>query len=398
MKNTNANAGAKIRRFSIRSLLVSALVIVFFVSIILVFYFLLYSATQKSIIDRGELSAVQSPEQVNKYLATGTNAINLTAYGLENLISKGSDYDEILEYIEQESYMVSHVLIENTTGIYAYINGKYYDGAGWVPDEDYIATERPWYTDAMAHAGKVAIVDPYLDAQTNTVMMTLAKRLDSGGGVVALDITMDTIQFMIEEYSKNNHVDSQFILDSKSSVVAHTDKEELGKSYADDKASLGGVVVDKLKNTRERYFELKYEGKNYIVYAVMIENDWYSISVIDATDAYTPLRMLLLGTIAAIILSVSILATILMRVISREMIAQKLSNQITSTADIYMAMQEIDLVTNTYSSIRTTDSNVDAIIGVVEAGENAQDEFLRIMDDLAIEKYKEEMRAFIDLF
>ena len=32
----------------------------------------------------------------------------------------------------------------STTGIYGWINEEYLDGAGWVPDEDYVATERPW--------------------------------------------------------------------------------------------------------------------------------------------------------------------------------------------------------------------------------------------------------------
>ena len=92
----------------------------------------------------------------------------------------------MLDYIVNQTVSTYNIVSGQTNGIYAYINGEYLDGVGWVPDEDYVPTERPWYIDAVAGAGKVVVVDPYVDAQTGTTMVTLARLLNDGKSVVAV--------------------------------------------------------------------------------------------------------------------------------------------------------------------------------------------------------------------
>ena len=51
----------------------------------------------------------------------------------------------------------------------------------------------------MANSAEVTLIDPYLDAQTGKVTMTIAKKLSDGKSMVAMDIVLDQVQKIIEE-------------------------------------------------------------------------------------------------------------------------------------------------------------------------------------------------------
>ncbi|MBR5769892.1 MAG: hypothetical protein IKX98_07290, partial [Clostridia bacterium] len=153
-----------------RNILISALVVVFFVGVLITYYSMLYSETKQKIIKNGELSSVTSAEQINKYLSKGIDTIKLVCYTLDSMIRSGKSQEEIKDFLINQSSALVNTTSENSTGIYGYIRGEYLDGTEWVPDDDYVPTERPWYTGARASVGRVAVVDPYVDAQTNTVL------------------------------------------------------------------------------------------------------------------------------------------------------------------------------------------------------------------------------------
>ena len=157
--------------FSLRGIAVSGLVILFFVGIILSYYFMLLSETRERITKTGELNAMTSAEQIDQYLSQGIVTINLACYTLDSMIRSEKSQAEIRGFLVDQSNAVLNSALK-TTGMYGYIKGDYLDGTEWVPDADFIPTERPWYIDARANVGRVAVVDPYIDMQTHTTMIT----------------------------------------------------------------------------------------------------------------------------------------------------------------------------------------------------------------------------------
>ena len=45
-------------------------------------------------------------------------------------------------------------------------SGRFLDGSGWVPDENFEFTGRPWYIGAVLNNGEIFTSDPYVDAST----------------------------------------------------------------------------------------------------------------------------------------------------------------------------------------------------------------------------------------
>lgn len=328
-------AKRKIDGSTLRNLTMTVLVVVFFVSVILAYYAMLRSETRERIIRSGELSAVTSAEQIDKYLSTGINAMKLACYTLDNMIRDDRSQEEIFDYILNQSIAITNITFESCPGLYGYINGEYMDGTGWIPDEGFVPMDRPWYVEARASIGRVAIVDPYVDLQTNTVMMSLSKTLCDAKSVVAVDFSMDQLQTITEKLAEAGESDMEIVLNRKYQVIAHSDRAEVGKDYAAEAGTFGAALVKNLRAAKEDSFSLGYGNATYIVYTVPVADEWLCLSVFDATAAFAQLRSTLAFTIISALLVVAVVFSLMARFNRKDQLAQQL------TANLSQAKSDI---------------------------------------------------------
>ena len=303
----SAKSKIKKNKSSLRSVMLSFFVILFFVYIILIYYTTLLSETQEKITKIGEVNAVTSAEQIDQYLSDGVVTMNFACYTLDSMIRNGKSQDEIREFLVEQTKAVKEISLANSTGLYGFFNGEYLDGSEWVPASNYNPLERPWYIAAKGNIGRVAVVDPYIDAQTNTVMITFSKTLCDAKSVAAMDFSMDHVQEITEEIATHEESEMEMILDTKYKVVAHSDRSEIGENYLEEKDTFGNALVEQMKNTEDNNFEMQYNGFDYIIYKVPVSNDWTCVSVFNATNEYNKLKNLLTFTIFAVLLVVFIL-------------------------------------------------------------------------------------------
>ncbi len=330
-----------------RNILIAVLVIVFILGVIITYYSMLYSETRENIIEKGELSSVTSAEQIDKYLSKGIDTIKLACYTLDSMIRSGKSQEEIHAFLVDQSSAVVNTTSENSTGLYGYINDEYVDGTDWVPDDDYVPTERPWYVAARANLGRVAIVDPYLDAQTGSILITFSKTLCDAKSVAAMDFSMDMLQTVTAGIAEDDDIEAEILLDQKYQVIAHSDKSEVGKSYMAENGTFGAALVEKLRATDEGYFSFGFEDKEYIVYAVSVSNDWTCLSVYNATSAFSQLRTTLIYTIVVSLLVVLVLLLIIVRSNRKQEQFSRLRSVVEALA---AAIDAKDAYTNGHSS------------------------------------------------
>ena len=93
---------------------------------------------------------------------------------------------------------------------------------GWIPDADYIITERDWYVTA-ANSEETIITDPYVDATTKKMVITVAKAVRENGkvtSVVAADLFLDELQNIAAGcvYTESGY---PILVSSTGSVVIH---------------------------------------------------------------------------------------------------------------------------------------------------------------------------------
>ncbi|MBP1931477.1 methyl-accepting chemotaxis protein [Ammoniphilus resinae] len=97
-----------------------------------------------------------------------------------------------------------------------------------VPDlknpPDYDPRKRVWYQLAMEHKGEVIITSPYPSASTGNLVLTVAKVMKDGQGVVAVNVQLKELQKITKEVSigKEGYV---YVLDSDRKYVYHPEQE-----------------------------------------------------------------------------------------------------------------------------------------------------------------------------
>ncbi len=300
-------------RLTRRNRIITVLVVIFFASIIFLYYHMLYEAKRSSIIREGEVSAEESADELEQYLSTNIDSIKLSAYTLDDMIEKGSSEQEIQSFLVGQSTAIKSAVMENATGLYGYINGRFYSGTNWNPPEGYNATKRPWYTRPMENPGEITILDPYVDVQSGNTMLALGKTLSDGVSVISVDVSLDRVQNLMEEAVERGYSDIEMVLNEKGIVIAHSDPAENGKNYYEETDTLGSNIIYNLECPDRNNYEFRFQGEHYIVYVAHIQDKWHCISVRNVSRVFGILNMILFATIGVVILLGAIISIIIHR-------------------------------------------------------------------------------------
>lgn len=281
-----------IKNLGTRNIIISMLVFLVTIAVTCVVGYYFYKTTKENIHLQGRVNAVQSAKEFDAYLLVRKNTVILAQHVVDEMIKKGRSNAEILEYMEAESLSIQMSIDKDYTGLYGWINGEYLDGVGWVPDEDYVPTERPWYLETINDTSDFTFVRPYLDEQTKTVLTTMADKLSDGVSVIALDVTLKQIQDITEALAEQPGT-TGIVLDDTGQVISHSNSDELGKNYLQETGTLGSELAEKLFREGSREFELNFNGQKYTVFSEKIEGDWLAVSLINTKVFYRPLTIIM---------------------------------------------------------------------------------------------------------
>ncbi len=273
---------------------ISALLAIIAALIVMVAYnhMVFNSSIRSTVTDIGTGNLSLVAKELEAYLDSGKNAIETTAVAVEYVMDNGASSEEIEEFLVYESKRYTEDIDENFTGIYGLFNGVYIDGVGWVPDADYDPKSRDWYIAASIADGEPVIVSPYLDAQTNTVMVSVSQMLPDGDSVISLDVALDRIQ-EITEGIKLDDIGYGFVIDSNGLVVAHNDIGEKGKNYLSAESEMS-KLAEKIGKGVDGSFETELNGETVTVFSDTVLDNWNAVMIVNNdtlfSDSKTTLR------------------------------------------------------------------------------------------------------------
>ena len=401
MKNSHHDIPDKIRKMGTGNLFGALLMAIFFVSLSIVFYEFLYTSIKENIMNRDMLMAKESVALYERYLAKGMDLVDFESDQIYSMIGRGVDHEILLTHMTAATEIMTERFNEDSTGLYGYIGGEYIDGSGWIPDDDYDPTARPWYRAAMVNRGRLTFVDPYLDAQTGTVMMTLAKTLGGSSDVVALDMSMGDIQEITESHSDMSNGQVLMLVDSSGTVIAHPDKGVIGFNYKDNQQSLEGFVISLVTQGKNGYCETMFAGEQYMLYIEKLDGFWYCISVTEAGDSFRILHVLLAITAIVIIITIFICSLLFINLTQGKADNDALNQRLSSAADIYMSVHDVDIVNDTVYAIKIDERENEYLPNPVKARKEiqdmAQEHLYSAMDLLTDEMSKPMMHDFVNL-
>ncbi len=252
--------------------------------------------------------------QINGRMAQKAVLINSVAAGAP----VGADAEEYYAYVDMiaalyDDVSAVYVCVEQDGTIYQDGIMTYMSG-GWVPKEDFLVTEREWYSGA-AGTEDVYVSDPYVDEQTGNICVTLSRAICRDGevvGVAGLDMYMDDLVTLIEDsYKGGNYV---FLTTKNGLILTHPDEElamSTQKSTTIEEA-LGGQykrVCEKALATRLIW---DYKGGLKLAVCNPIETTgWNVVAVVSLSGV--------LGVLAVTVILTVVLCLALGKVVKRQL-------------------------------------------------------------------------------
>lgn len=255
-----------------------AIILIFLLQAIMltVIFSSFYNIGANDIKELGVSNMKSQAAMVENYLNRGNNVLWFAAESVEHLMEYYAGNEEILGYLTDATEQMKRQFDENFTGLYGCINGEYIDGSGWVPPEGYDPTERSWYKEAVEAGGEMIVSDPYIDAQTGEVVISFSQLLSDGKSVLSLDVILTEVQNITENMTMGN-MGYGFIVDSSGLVIAHYDKNEIGKNYSGitEWNRLLSVVYADITNENE----IIINNETCTAFSERIVKNWYVVVV-----------------------------------------------------------------------------------------------------------------------
>lgn len=217
-----------------------------------------------------------------------------TSFYLKDKIDKGADNDELLQEMKNVTFWLNG--IEASTffgnGFYGYFRGQYLDGIDWVPDEDYITYERPWYKSAVKANGNISLVSPYVDVFSGRLITSCSQEVfDKNGqsvGVLAVDSFLDELFDYVRSLASQENMQA-VLLDEELIIAVHPDLSMVGKHLSEYSAELeksvkkrgGGdssIIITKIKNS---------DKQGHLIFSHMkMKNGWLITSICRESKYY----------------------------------------------------------------------------------------------------------------
>jgi len=204
-------------------------------------------------------------------------------------------------------------------GFFDAFDNAFYDGKGWIPPNDYLPKERPWYTQAVNSRNNVAISKVYID--TNLKIPTILYSrclLDRDSrllGVLTINVPLNFIKQLAAESRRITENSFCFIMDERMIVVAHPIQEVVGELMGES-----NPAVARLRDAVRRdevismYRFTNIFGEKSLLFGRPIANGWYVNFVIPEAEYYKKLyEMIAIISILGLVMA-SALSILLVRI------------------------------------------------------------------------------------
>ena len=192
-------------------------------------------------------------------------------------------------------------------------NKQFIDGTGWYPDADWDCTGRPWYTDAVSAGGEKFFGEPYIDAVTGNMVISVSKSFETASGmkgVVNMDLTLVTLFETMNEIVDSEDGSYGFLTNAKGVILMHPNSEFVADGEVQYSTSeiLGGSYETGIKTGTAI---VDYDGASkYVKSAGVASNGWQEVLVMPAASYESSINR-----ISAVLLIVTLLSTVITAVV-----------------------------------------------------------------------------------
>lgn len=204
------------------------------------------------------------------------------------------------------------------TGIYCGLTDGTYIDKLWVPDDDWVMQERPWYIEGLV-SDEVTLGEAYMDAQTEEYIVSLYSNIkDRNGnvmGVVCADVTLSEINDILTDKKlyDNGYV---YAVDTVSKMVFSNNNND--KQNGQILSDLDDYVSLKVNDiiSEEEYDEFSITDGKYILVKSVPKSHFVIVCVAPEEDVLSAVSAIRLPMIVASIIGCALISIIMVIVLN----------------------------------------------------------------------------------
>lgn len=185
----------------------------------------------------------------------------------------------------------------NSGGVYIGSDRQeFYDPSGFVPESDYVVTERDWFKEGITHE-TFAFGSSYLDKDSGNYVVTASAKLKPENGVnkvAASDVSLEAISNMIASKTilKTGKV---FLIDKSEAKIIASDDSKLENTILNEanENSLISDIAKSIKINVDDSYEIHSNGESYSVCVQSVNNTpWQIIGYVSHNEVLASLASL----------------------------------------------------------------------------------------------------------
>ncbi len=254
---------------------------------------LLFNASVERIYGAGQEKAESTAAYLENYLSALESSLWTTADTVSVLTRDGVSQEKIRFYLIEQTANQRLQFDRNFSGVYGIVRGEYMDGTGWVPPDTFDPRSRGWYKTAIDAGGKTAIVSPYIDAQTGSVIITICRLMNDAVNhtvenrdVLAMDVQVDHITATMKEQNIGGK-GFGMVVDRDGFIIAHQEPENNGKNLKD---LYGLTIPESVMSEGGGKINTSIDEDQSTLFISSVLGQWYVIFVIKDSELFSELQ------------------------------------------------------------------------------------------------------------
>jgi len=201
----------------------------------------------------------------------------------------------------------------------------------WTPDQNWDNTKRPWFIDAKKNEGRIAFSEPYVDSDTDDIIVTLSMTVFDGDidiGVIANDITVNVLGDIVS--SMRSYCGQEiYIINADGLFITHDDINTIM-----NKDFFNMMNIERHRTSILETPDLFIIDRfNFIYSSAIPDSDWIVVSVIPASVIFAETNMFIIYLIIFTLVMFICVATVTI-VFARRKITVPLTNVLEMTKSL----------------------------------------------------------------
>ncbi len=203
--------------------------------------------------------------------------------------------------------------------------GKFLDGSGWIPDDTFVFTDRPWYQGALAAGGKIYSSEPYVDASTGKTCLACAVMIRDNV-VLSSDINFDKVAEKVAGFESLSSDARYYIVNKESKdILISNVADSVGQTLADttDPVAAGLAPIFDSMNMKvdggsAKVVTAKSASGTYMYTGTDIDGtSWAIVSAVPSSILSNSILNVMIITFISAIILIALMAVLIYIVISK---------------------------------------------------------------------------------